>query len=194
MAKKILVINAHPDAESLNAGLARTYATEAAAAGADVKTLVLRELRFNPNLAFGYRQRSEWEPDLHAAWDLILWADHLVWVHPVWWGGLPALFKGFLDRVFLPGKAFKYRENSVWWDKLLTGKTARIICTLDQPYLYYRFINRRPGIWQLKKMTLEFCGISPVRVTAFGPIRNSAAGARQKMFARTARDARRDAR
>ena len=45
----------------------------------------------------------------------------------------PALMKGFLDRVLLPGFAFKKREGSVWWDKYLTGKTARLICTLDQP-------------------------------------------------------------
>jgi putative NADPH-quinone reductase len=62
----------------------------------------------------------------------------LVWIHPVWWGGLPAITKGFIDRLFLPGMAYKYRDNSILWDKLLKGKTARIITTLDQPGWYYR--------------------------------------------------------
>ena len=90
-------------------------------------------LKFNTNLQFGYKKRIELEPDLFEAWEKIKWANHLVWVHPVWWGGLPAITKGFIDRVFLPGFAFQYRENSVWWDKLLKGKTAHIIITLDQP-------------------------------------------------------------
>ena len=81
--------------------------------------------------------------------------------------------KGFIDRVFLPGIVFKPRENSVWWDKLLTGKTAHIITTLDQPGWYYRLVYGRPSINQLKKSTLEFCGVKPVRVTYVGIIKSS---------------------
>lgn len=80
---------------------------------------------------------------------------------------------GGFDRAFLPGFAFQKRENSLWWDKLLTGKSARIIFTLDQPAWYYRIINGRPGYYAVKKMTLEFCGIRPVRTTTIGPIRLS---------------------
>ena len=54
----------------------------------------------------------------------ILWADHLVFVYPNWWSTVPALLKGLIDRMFVPGFAFKYRENSPFWDKLLKGKTA----------------------------------------------------------------------
>jgi putative NADPH-quinone reductase len=62
-----------------------------------------------------------------SAREKIKWADHLVWIHPVWWGGLPALTKGFIDRVFLPGFAFRYRENSVCLDKFLIGKAFQSI-------------------------------------------------------------------
>ena len=138
-----------------------------------MKEITIADLQFNPNLQFGYEKRTELEPDLLNAWEKIKWADHLVWVHPVWWGGLPAITKGFIDRVFLPGFAFKYRENSVWWDKLLKGKTAHIITTLDQPSWYYRFAYGRPSVNQLKKATLEFCGIKPVKVTYIGVIKTS---------------------
>ncbi len=94
-------------------------------------------------------------------------------VHPVWWGGLPALTKGFIDRLFLPGFAFKYRENSSFWDKLLKGKTAHIINTLDQPGWYYRLVYGRPSVNQLKKSTLEFCGVKPVKVTYFGIVKTA---------------------
>ena len=141
---------------------------------------VIRDLQFSPNLSFGYRQRCELEPDLLRAQEWIKWADHLVWIYPVWWAGLPALLKGFVDRVFLPGFAFRKRENSVWWDKLLTGKSARIISTLDQPAWYYWLINRQPSNHAMKKCTLEFCGITPVRLTTIGPLRLSKPSAREK--------------
>jgi putative NADPH-quinone reductase len=95
-------------------------------------------------------------------------------------GGLPAITKGFIDRLFLPGMAFKYKENSVWWDKLLKNKTAHIITTLDQPGWYYWLFYGRPSINQLKKITLEFCGIKPVKVTYVGIIKTSDGPKRMK--------------
>lgn len=182
--KKILVINGHPNQDSLNSALFEAYCESAKSNGAEVKSIEIAKLNFNPNLAFGYQKRSELEPDLVEAWDKIVWAEHLVWIHPVWWGGLPAITKGFIDRLFLPGFAFKYRENSVWWDKLLSGRSAHIITTLDQPSWYYRWMFGRPSINQLKKSTLEFCGIKPVKVTYIGPVRNSTPEARRNMIKR----------
>ncbi|MCQ4139083.1 MULTISPECIES: NAD(P)H-dependent oxidoreductase [unclassified Chryseobacterium] len=171
--KKILIINGHPNKDSFNFGIAKAYQDGALQSGAEVKEIVIADLNFNPNLQFGYQKRMELEPDLVKAWEKIQWADHLVWIHPVWWGGLPAITKGFIDRLFLPGFAFKYRENSVWWDKLLKGKTAHIITTLDQPGLYYRFFFGRPSVNQLRKSVLEFCGVKPVKVTYIGIIKTS---------------------
>ncbi|MGU3375851.1 NAD(P)H-dependent oxidoreductase [Chryseobacterium sp. M5A1_1a] len=178
--KKIAIINGHPNKESFNFGVASAYRAGAVESGAEVKEIIIADLNFNPNLQFGYQKRMELEPDLIKAWEIIQWADHLVWVHPVWWGGLPALMKGFIDRLFLPGFAYKYRENSVWWDKLLMGKTAHIITTLDQPGWYYRLFYGRPSVNQLKKSTLEFCGIKPVKVTYLGVIRDSKEEQREK--------------
>lgn len=178
--KKILIINGHPNAASFNFGIAESYLNGAIASGAEVETITIAELQFNPNLQFGYQKRTELEPDLLDAWEKIKKADHLVWIHPVWWGGLPAITKGFIDRLFLPGMAFQYRENSVWWDKLLKGKTGHIITTLDQPDWYYRFFYGRPSVNQLKKSTLEFCGVKPVKVTYIGIIKGSGDFQREK--------------
>lgn len=171
MGKKILIINGHPNKNAFNNGIVIAYKTGAENTGAEVKEIVIGDLQFNPNLQFGYQKRTELEPDLIEAWEKIKWAEHLVWVHPVWWGGLPAVTKGFIDRLFLPGFAFQYKENSVWWDKLLKGKTARIITTLDQPSWYYCLVYGRPSVNQLKKSTLEFCGIKPVKVTYIGVVK-----------------------
>ena len=171
--KRILIINGHPNPDAFNSGLASAYAQGAASKGADVKELTISELQFDPNLKYGYQKRMDLEPDLILAWEKIQWAEHLVWIHPVWWGGLPAISKGFIDRLFLPGMAFQYKKDSVYWDKLLKGKTGRILTTLDQPGWYYWLIYGRPSINQLKKSTLEFCGVKPVRVSTFGIIKNS---------------------
>jgi putative NADPH-quinone reductase len=171
--KNILIINGHPNRESFNFGIMNAYREGAEKAGAKVQQIIIADLRFDPNLKYGYQKRIDLEPDLLEAWEKILWADHLVWVHPVWWGGFPAIMKGFIDRLFLPGLAFKYRENSVWWDKLLAGKTAHIITTMDQPGWYYRMFFGRPSINQLKKSLLEFCGVKPVKVTTIGIIKTS---------------------
>lgn len=100
-------------------------------------------------------------------------ADHIVWVYPVWWGSVPAIMKGFLDRVLLPGYAFTKKEGSVWWHKHFEGKTSRIICTMDQPTWYYRFIYSAPSHNAMKKLTMNFIGVKKVHITPIGPIRLS---------------------
>jgi len=180
MSKKILIINGHPNKDSFNFGLVDAYKKGAIQSGATIDEITIGDLEFDPNLQYGYQKRVEHEPDLVKSWDKIQWADHLVWVHPVWWGGLPAITKGFIDRLFVPGLAYNYRENSVWWDKLLKGKTAHIITTLDQPGWYYRLAYGRPSVNQLKKSTLKFCGIEPVKVTYVGIIKSSTTLQREK--------------
>ena len=179
--KKILIINGHPNKKSFNFGVAESYKNGVLQnIKAEIKEIVIADLHFNPNLEFGYQERTELEPDLLDAWEKIKWADHLVWIHPVWWGGLPAITKGFIDRLFLPGFAFQPLENSIFWDKLLKGKTARIITTLDQPGWYYWLMTGRPSVNQLKKATLEFCGIKPVKVTYIGIVKTSNENLRNK--------------
>ncbi|GAA5032980.1 NAD(P)H dehydrogenase [Marivirga lumbricoides] len=184
---KILIINGHPDKESFNFALAEAYKKGALSSGAEIREISIRDLQFEPNLQFGYRKRTELEPDLLEAQSKIKWADHLVWVYPVWWGSLPAIMKGFIDRTLLPGFAFQKREDSLWWDKYLTGKTARIISTMDQPAWYYRLIYRQPSNYAMKKTILEFCGIKPVRITNIGPIRHSKTTFRDKWLRKVER-------
>ena len=178
--KKILIINGHPDKESLCFALAESYKKGAELSGADCKLINLVDLDFNPILTFGYRKVSELEPDLLQAQREILNADHLVFVYPNWWGTYPALLKGFIDRVFLPNFAFKYRDDSPLWDGLLKGKSARLIVTMDTPKWYYWLIFRSPGHNSMKKGILGFCGIKPIRITSFAPIKSSDDGKRKQ--------------
>tara|TARA_R100000005_G_C4997297_1_gene204021 strand:+ start:2376 stop:2960 length:585 start_codon:yes stop_codon:yes gene_type:complete len=171
--KKTLIINGHPDKESFSFGISEAYKKGARKSGVEIKEINIRELNFNPNLQFGYRKRTELEPDLLDAQSKLEWADHLVWVYPVWWSSVPAIMKGFLDRVLLPGFAFSKREKSLLCSPRLNGKTARIICTMDQPTWYYKLIYRGPSHNAMKRGTLKFIGVKKVKITAIGPIRLS---------------------
>ncbi|MEM6894636.1 MAG: NAD(P)H-dependent oxidoreductase [Bacteroidota bacterium] len=184
---KILIINGHPDKESFNHGLFQAYKKGVKKTKTEIKEIKIGELQFNPNLQFGYRKRTELEPDLLDAQEKLKWADHLVWFYPIWWGSVPAIMKGFLDRVLLPGFAFQKREGSVWWDKYFTGKTARLICTMDQPPWYYRLVNRSPSHTAMKKLTMQFIGVKSVKITAIGPIRLSTDAFRNKWLAKVER-------
>lgn len=184
--KKILIINGHPTANSYCQALAETYQQSEINVGHEVELLNLYALSFDPNFKWGYSKKEAPVADILMAQEKIKWADHVVIVHPVWWGSMPALLKGFFDVAFLPGFAFKYRENSVWWDKLLAGRTARIIYTTDAPVWVYRYFYGEPSVSQLKRRILQFCGFQQVGVTGIGPIRKSSLEFRKKALQRVA--------
>ena len=171
--KNILIINGHPDKDSFCGELAKGYYNGAEKSGAEIKLINLIELEFSPILKYGYNKRTELEPVLVDIQKEIKKADHLVFVYPNWWGTYPALLKGFIDRVFLPDFAFRYQEKSPFPEKLLIGKSARLIVTMDTLSWYYSLIYCKPGHNSMKKSILNFCGIKPVRITAFGPIKGS---------------------
>ena len=178
--RKILIINGHPDKKSFCYALANSYKKGADTNGKECRLVHLIDLNFNPILSYGYRVVSALEPDLLLMQQNILEADHLVMIYPNWWGTYPALLKGFIDRVFLPNFAFEYLEKSPLPAKLLKGKTARIIVTMDTPKWYYRLINRSPGHNSMKTAILEFCGIKPVKISSFAIVKSSTEMNRKK--------------
>ncbi|MGE8525325.1 NAD(P)H-dependent oxidoreductase [Chryseobacterium rhizosphaerae] len=170
--KKILVINGHPDQESFNTAIAHAYMDSAKATGAEVRYIAIGELDFNPNLQFGYRKRMELEPDLLKALEDIHWSEHQVWIHPMWWLGMPAVMKGFFDRAFLPGITFTRNNNGIS-EGLLNDKTGRIITTSgDLSEHEYNEIYQSSGLIQLKNGILEYCGLSSIQVDFIGPFQD----------------------
>lgn len=184
MSKRILVILGHPARDSFCAALADSYVEGAKAAGNELESIALGNLSFDPVLHNGYAKIQELEPDLVAAQAAIARAQHIVFIYPIWWGAMPALLKGFIDRVFLPGFAFKYRDDSIFWDRLLAGRSAQLLVTMDTPPWYFRWLYRMPGHNQMKRTILEFSGIKPVSISSFGPIRGSSEQQRNKWLAR----------
>lgn len=180
MKKNILVILGHPDSQSFCAALADAYMEGANGAGAEVRQLRLGTLDFAPIRQSGFSNTQALEPDLVKAQELISWANHIVFVYPNWWGSMPALLKGFFDRALTPGFAFKYHKDSPMWDKLLKGRTAHLIVTMDTPSWFYRWVWHRPGHHQMKSTILGFCGVKVTRITEFTPVTGSSEAQREK--------------
>ncbi|GAB5489118.1 MAG: NAD(P)H-dependent oxidoreductase [Parasphingorhabdus sp.] len=171
---KYLLIDGHPDADRLTAGLLDHYANNCPA-DAQVDRIVIRELEIDPILHHGYTQKQSWEPDLQSAAELIDACDHLVIAFPMWWGAEPAIVKGFLDRLLLPHFAFRYHDNDDFWDKLLEGRSADALVTMDTPSIFLRFAYRNSIVHRWRKQVLGFCGFKPARFHIFAPVRKGGA-------------------
>ncbi|KZZ46397.1 MAG: NAD(P)H-dependent oxidoreductase [Saccharospirillaceae bacterium] len=170
--KRVLVINANPKTDSLTKSLANQY-TDSVNSQYEVKVIHIGDLDFTPDLKEGYQTIQQLEPDLVNTQALISWAEHIVILSPVWWGTVPAKFKGLIDRTFLPGFAFKYEEGKAIPKKLLKGKTAEMIVTLDTPVFWYKYIQGNVIYKHLKRTVLDFSGIKNNRTTYFGPVISS---------------------
>ncbi|MFI0396248.1 NAD(P)H-dependent oxidoreductase [Paracoccus jiaweipingae] len=174
---QVLLIDGHPDDDRLSAHLLDAYAA-ALPAGTGVTRLALRDLRFDPVLHRGYRAAQPLEPDLSAATQQLLAADHIVLAHPLWWGAEPALVKGFYDRVFLPGTTFRYHDSDPFWDGLLKGRSADLLVTLDTPEFWLRLRFGNPFGRRMRHQVWGFCGVAPLRTRYFGPVRRGGAAKR----------------
>jgi len=109
-AKRVLVVFCHPCAESFNAAIRDRVMATLRAGGHDVQLIDLYAEGFQPIMDAeerrGYHDRGDNTKPVEAQLRLIKWATALVFVYPTWWYGLPAMLKGWLDRVWVPHEAF----------------------------------------------------------------------------------------
>lgn len=155
--------------------IADAYEGAARAAGHEVDRMNIGEMQFDPILHKGYRAIQALEPDLELFSKYLKECDHFVVVHPVWWTGMPALLKGLFDRVWLPGSEFRYikmksGKRTIFWHRLMKGKTARLIVTSGTPQWLERALPGNVNA-QLKWGILWFAGFK-TRATWFSPAEN----------------------
>ena len=164
---RIFVLLGHSDKETLSGEFADVYEREARKAGHEVRRLSIGDLHFDPILHKGYKEIQAFEPDIVTVQENISWCEHFVVVYPNWWGGMPALLKGFWDRAFMPRFAFRMHKDHFGWDKLLKGRTARVLIPTGNPPLldWLAFGDFTASI---KRSLLEFSGFA-TNVTVFGP-------------------------
>ena len=172
MGKRIVIIQGHPDASVRHFGhaLADEYAKGAEDGGHEVRRIDVAKLDF-PLL----RTKEDFEKgappeSIRQAQDAIRWADHLLFIYPLWHGSMPALLKAFIEQVFRPGFGAEYQESGRLPKKLLAGKSARIVITMGMPAFAYRWVFFAHSLKSLKRNILGFCGIAPIRSTIIGSI------------------------
>ncbi|HKJ08217.1 MAG TPA: NAD(P)H-dependent oxidoreductase [Gammaproteobacteria bacterium] len=186
----VLVILGHPRETSLCGAIAEAFTKGARDATGAVNVLRVGDMAFEPDVVAPSPNDQLTETDVQSARRLITWADHLVLVFPTWWGGVPARMKAFFDRVLAPGFAFRHHADSQHWDKLLEGRTAHLITTMDTPHWVYKWIYRNPGLNAVARATLGYCGVRTVRTTVFGPVEGSTEAQRKQWLQRAEKQGR----
>ncbi|TAG11081.1 MAG: flavodoxin family protein [Rhodobacterales bacterium] len=185
MSTRILTLDLHPARLSLSAALAQAYRDGATASGHEMRHHALSEMVFDPDLGqSGFRNAPKPEPDLARFQDDLTWAQHVVLVAPMWWGGLPARAKGLFDRSFLPGYAFDPRQRHLGLPKpLLAGRSARLILTSDTPGWAFWLMYHRALRHQVQRQILGYVGIRPMGFTHFSPVEHSTDAQRKAWLA-----------
>jgi putative NADPH-quinone reductase len=175
MATNILLILGHPSKNSFNKALLDAYQKVAESTGAHCKTIYISDLHFDVNLADGYKtgKADLLENDLSAAQELFKWSNHVVFAFPNWWGFMPAITKGFIDRLFLPGFAFKNHSGKNFPEQLLKGKSMRVLVTMDTPKFWFYLVHRASLYLILKKVVFGYVGFKPINFSTFGFMRKS---------------------
>jgi putative NADPH-quinone reductase len=172
-SKKIFVLMAHPDNASFSNALAESYVEGAKAAGHEVRLTRISEMKFDPILHKGYKVIQSYEPDLVKFQEDVKWSEHFVTVFPIWWSDVPAILKGLVDRVWMPGFAYNFRKGLIpGWYRRLKGRSARVIVTSDShPILIWMLFGG--NINSYVRGALRFSGFAPVRKIWFSGMRNA---------------------
>lgn len=184
MAHRILIVDGHPDGAGTHFvhELARYYRAGAREGGHATRMLHVGKLEFpmlrrNTEFVSGKVPRS-----IRAAQKSIAWADHLVFLYPLWLGTMPAVLKGFVEQVFRPGFAFVERGPALSSQRLLHGRSARVVVTAGEHGLFHGRYRTEHSLKSFEAGLLGLCGIRPVRVTLIEGVDTLTEPQRDKTF------------
>lgn len=179
---KIFILVGHTDTATLTGALASTYEQSARDAGHEVRRQNIGEMHFDPILHEGYKTIQELEPDLVDFQENVRWAEHIAIFYPTWWSGLPAALKGLFDRAWLPHFAFNFADHGLTWQKLLKGRTARVVTSSNTHPLILWWMYGHPTA-HIEICLLRFAGIE-AHSTVFGPSERASEAKKAKWFRR----------
>jgi len=188
-----LVLNGHPLQPSFSAALADRYQATLEARGITVRRLDLADMDVT-DLTTRKPGDAEMAGDLKLFWEAMVWADHVVIIHPLWWGGMPAKLKALFDIALQTGKAYRYEGKSPLPLGLLKGRSARMIITSDTPGFFMALAYGNAHFRAMKNQILKFVGLNPVKLTHLSMMRNSTSEQRSAFLDKAAKAADEDAR
>ena len=167
-----LIVYAHPHPESLNHAILDTTVSTLKKNGHEVIVRDLYELDFQPVLRpedMAAMKAGQTPKDIKTEQECINDADVITFIYPIWWTGLPAILKGYVDRVFSYGYAYAVGEEGII--KLLKGKKGLIINTHGTPNEEYDEIGMTAGLKVTSDIGIfDFSGIETVEHLLFGSI------------------------
>ncbi|MBU3178376.1 NAD(P)H-dependent oxidoreductase [Clostridium estertheticum] len=172
---KHLVVFAHPYSKSFGKGIVDMIEKEVSNNKSEIRIRDLYELGFDPILKGSdllNLQSGNYADDIKVEQEHIKWADIITFVYPVWWAGLPAVLKGYADRVLANGFAFTYEASGPVG--LLKGKKAILFSTTGFPSDMYAQIGMHKSMQQTTDEAIfEFCGIEVIKHVFFGAVPSS---------------------
>ncbi len=172
---KSVIVLAHPKREGFNRAIAQAALAAYPEPGSEIIDLYADA--FDPVMpAAELPRKFSFDETTLRYQEAAKAADRLVFVHPDWWGGPPAIMKGFIDRVFRPGVAYGFREadfRDADAPGLFAGKRADVFITTDEPPpASGNPLDWAPAaVW--KKSVFDFCGVPDARVHVFWNLRGS---------------------
>ncbi|MBU4304021.1 MAG: NAD(P)H-dependent oxidoreductase [Candidatus Omnitrophica bacterium] len=162
---RYLIIYAHPNPKSYNHAILNIIEDKLKKNGCDFEVRDLYKLKFNPVLSgedLPSIQQRQVPSDIRIEQEHIKKADVLIFIHPIWWFGMPAVIKGYIDRVFSYGFAYAVDKNSV--KGLLNGKKVMIFNTTGGPEENYKDMGYGAALKAtIEKGIFEFCGMQVIR-------------------------------
>ena len=145
---RVLVIYAHPLADSFAGALHRAVVEALTRAGHEVDDCDLYAIGFDPVMTAPERRAHNTEhPDLSAVAqhvERVRAAEALVLCFPVWWYGMPAILKGYFDRVWINGVAFHLHAGGKMDPGLHRLKKLWVVCTYGAPWWLIKLALRDP--------------------------------------------------
>lgn len=158
---KTLIIYAHPNPKSFNAAIRQATEAEVKETGGEVRTHDLYATGFNAILKsddFTELAAGRVPADVQPLQDDIRWAELLVVIFPTWWASVPAILKGYFDRVLSNGFAFQYGPGGA--EGLLKGKRAIVFQTTGTPGEVLEPSGMTRAMTACTDMgVLQFCGL-----------------------------------
>ncbi|QLC64836.1 NAD(P)H-dependent oxidoreductase [Flavobacterium sp. LPB0248] len=157
---KHLIIYAHPDNSSLNCHFRKTVQETLVKKGNEVIIRDLNQLGFNPVLSIddiAGQRKGIVSSDVLLEQQHIIWSDSITFIYPIWWTGMPAIMKGYIDRVFSYGFAYCYEQGIQ--KGLLSGKSAYIINTHGKSKAEYEALGMDKALLLTSdKGIFQYCG------------------------------------
>ena len=183
MAKRILILNGHPDpsADRFCAALCDAYAAGAAVAGHEVRRLDLAGVDA-PVLTSAAAFAEPPPDDIQEAQAAMIRAEHLVIVFPLWLGGVPAQLKALLEQIYRGGFGFETGPRGM--NGKLKGRSARLVVTMGMPGPFFRVVFGGHGVKALAKGVLWLSGYRPIRTSIIGGVEMIGAKGRAAWLAR----------